>query len=235
MWGHMNAARLPASYPQYFARARGCRLWDVDGNEYIDLMCSYGPMILGYGDEDVERAAARQREQADIANGPSPRLVELAAGSDAPRDCTGRPPGRCDRRREHRGVHGRRLVGNADELVAPRAGAWIETWPMRPTGSRSPVLREGFRACPPSARCTAAREKRPNSWAFWSRSADGESVRIGRLGGGRGTVVEPSPPRFQWVTKYTGGGGCCLENLRAGNHGLLRLHSPSSSSAIQRT
>jgi glutamate-1-semialdehyde 2,1-aminomutase len=78
MWGHMNAARLPASYPQYFARARGCRLWDVDGNEYIDLMCSYGPMILGYGDEDVERAAARQREQADIANGPSPRLVELA-------------------------------------------------------------------------------------------------------------------------------------------------------------
>jgi glutamate-1-semialdehyde 2,1-aminomutase len=78
LWGHMNVARLPASYPQYFARARGCRLWDVDGNEYIDFMCTYGPMILGYGDEDVERAAARQREQADIANGPSPRLVELA-------------------------------------------------------------------------------------------------------------------------------------------------------------
>ena len=41
-------------------------------------MCSYGPMILGYGDEDVERAAARQRAEADIANGPAPCAVELA-------------------------------------------------------------------------------------------------------------------------------------------------------------
>ena len=78
LWGHMNAARLPEGYPQYFARARGCRLWDVDDNEYVDFMCSYGPMILGYGDEDVERAAARQRAEADIANGPAPCAVELA-------------------------------------------------------------------------------------------------------------------------------------------------------------
>jgi glutamate-1-semialdehyde 2,1-aminomutase len=74
----MNAARLPPSYPQFFARAQGCRLWDVDGNEYLDFMCSYGPMILGYGDEDVERAAARQRADCDIANGPGAVLVELA-------------------------------------------------------------------------------------------------------------------------------------------------------------
>jgi glutamate-1-semialdehyde 2,1-aminomutase len=78
LWGHMNATRLPESYPQYFARASGCRLWDADGKEYLDFMCSYGPMILGYGDEDVERAAARQRAEADIANGPGPVLVELA-------------------------------------------------------------------------------------------------------------------------------------------------------------
>ncbi len=78
MWGHMNAARLPAGYPQYFARAKGCRLWDVNGREYIDFMCAYGPMILGYGDADVERAAERQRNEGDIFNGPSPRLVELA-------------------------------------------------------------------------------------------------------------------------------------------------------------
>lgn len=78
MWGHMNAARIAADYPQYFAKAQGCRLWDVDGREYIDFMCSYGPMILGYGDPDVERAAARQRAEGDIFNGPSARLVELA-------------------------------------------------------------------------------------------------------------------------------------------------------------
>ena len=41
-------------------------------------MCSYGPMVLGYGDPDVERAAEAQRPQGDIFNGPSERLVELA-------------------------------------------------------------------------------------------------------------------------------------------------------------
>lgn len=78
MFGHMNVARLPAGYPQYFYRARGCRLWDVDGNEYIDLMCSFGPVILGHGDPDVERAAAEQRQRGDAMTGPAASLVELA-------------------------------------------------------------------------------------------------------------------------------------------------------------
>ena len=78
MWGHMNAARLPPEFPQYFSRAEGCRLWDVDGNQYIDFMCSYGPMVLGYGDPDVERAVDAQRARGDVFNGPSEKLVELA-------------------------------------------------------------------------------------------------------------------------------------------------------------
>ncbi|HEV8392283.1 MAG TPA: aminotransferase class III-fold pyridoxal phosphate-dependent enzyme [Dongiaceae bacterium] len=78
MWGHMNVARIPAAYPQYFSRADGCRLWDADGREYVDLMCAYGPMLLGYNDADVNRAADEQRAQGDIFNGPSARLVELA-------------------------------------------------------------------------------------------------------------------------------------------------------------
>ncbi len=74
----MNAARLPAAYPQYFARAAGCHLWDVEGREYIDFMCAWGPMILGYNDPDINRAADAQRAEGDIFNGPSARLVELA-------------------------------------------------------------------------------------------------------------------------------------------------------------
>ncbi len=49
MYGHLNVARLPAGYPQFFARAEGATLWDVDGNAYVDFMCAYGPMVLGYG------------------------------------------------------------------------------------------------------------------------------------------------------------------------------------------
>jgi glutamate-1-semialdehyde 2,1-aminomutase len=74
----MNVARLPDGYPQFFSRAQGCRLWDVDGKEYIDLMCGYGPIVLGYADADVEAAADRQRRQADVATGPAECLVDLA-------------------------------------------------------------------------------------------------------------------------------------------------------------
>ena len=47
----------------YIKRASGCRLWDLDDNEYIDYRLAYGPYILGYADERVDQAA---REGMDI-------------------------------------------------------------------------------------------------------------------------------------------------------------------------
>ena len=78
MWGHQHVQRLPEGYPQYFTRGKGCRAWDANGRGYIDYMCAWGPMILGYQDPDVEAAAARQREMGDGLNGPTPALVDLA-------------------------------------------------------------------------------------------------------------------------------------------------------------
>lgn len=78
MTGHLNAAVLPAGYPQFFERARGCHLWDVDGNEYIDFMCSWGPNLLGHHHPVVDAAAQRQQALGDCLNGPSARFVELA-------------------------------------------------------------------------------------------------------------------------------------------------------------
>jgi glutamate-1-semialdehyde 2,1-aminomutase len=43
----------------YVSKARGARVWDIDGNEYIDYRMAYGPCILGYADPRVD-AAARQ-------------------------------------------------------------------------------------------------------------------------------------------------------------------------------
>jgi glutamate-1-semialdehyde 2,1-aminomutase len=77
MYGHQNAARLPEGFPQYFGRAEGCRLWDSDGNEYIDYVCGYGPNLLGYRHAEVERAAAEQAARGDCMTGPAPCLVEL--------------------------------------------------------------------------------------------------------------------------------------------------------------
>lgn len=78
MYGHQSAGRLPPQYPQFFARAEGTRLWDVDGREYLDLMCSYGPVVLGHRHPRVEAAARAQAERGDCYNGPGPVMVELS-------------------------------------------------------------------------------------------------------------------------------------------------------------
>lgn len=78
MYGHMNAAKVVEGFPQFFDRGAGARIWDVDGREYVDLMCAYGPMLLGYGHPDVEAAADRQRRRGDCLSGPTPVMVELA-------------------------------------------------------------------------------------------------------------------------------------------------------------
>ncbi len=78
MYGHQNATSLPPGFPQFLTRGQGCRIWDADGNEYIDFMCSYGPIVLGHRHPAVDAAAARQQAQADCQNGPAPCLVELA-------------------------------------------------------------------------------------------------------------------------------------------------------------
>ncbi|HXX34601.1 MAG TPA: aminotransferase class III-fold pyridoxal phosphate-dependent enzyme [Thermodesulfobacteriota bacterium] len=64
--------------PCFIERAKGCRFWDVDGNEYIDYMCAYGPMIIGYNNAAVEKAVAEQKKKGDCFNLPSPLWVELA-------------------------------------------------------------------------------------------------------------------------------------------------------------
>ncbi len=78
MWGHLNAANLPEGYPQFFQRAEGCRLWDVDGNQVVDFMCSWGPIVLGHHHPAVDAAARAQAARGATMNGPGEVLVELA-------------------------------------------------------------------------------------------------------------------------------------------------------------
>ena len=69
---------MPEGTPHFFSRAKGARVWDVDGREYIDFLCALGPNLLGYGDPRVEAAAQRQRALGDTMTGPAPVMVELA-------------------------------------------------------------------------------------------------------------------------------------------------------------
>ncbi len=80
IYGHFSPAHLIIStaYPFYTARAKGAHFWDVDGNEFIDYMCAYGPMVLGYCHEKVEAAARAEYARGSCVTGASPLMVELA-------------------------------------------------------------------------------------------------------------------------------------------------------------
>lgn len=80
IYGHMSPAPLipPSDYPFYAQSAAGSRFTDVDGNEFIDYMCAYGPMVLGYNHPKVEEAAKKQRKLGNCITAPGPAMVELA-------------------------------------------------------------------------------------------------------------------------------------------------------------
>jgi glutamate-1-semialdehyde 2,1-aminomutase len=78
MYGHMNVGAMPEGYPQFMRSGEGTRLWDADGNSYLDFMCGWGPVVLGRRHPRVEAAVARQLAEGDCLNGPSPVMVDLA-------------------------------------------------------------------------------------------------------------------------------------------------------------
>jgi len=69
---------VPGSYPYYLEKAKGCRMSDPDGNEYIDFLCGYGSQIVGYGNEAVDGAAVARLRDGDLLDQPAPVMVELA-------------------------------------------------------------------------------------------------------------------------------------------------------------
>ena len=65
-------------YPAYIDHARGARVWDLDGHEYLDYVLALGPVVLGYCDPDVDRAAKRAIDQGILHSANNPAEVELA-------------------------------------------------------------------------------------------------------------------------------------------------------------
>jgi glutamate-1-semialdehyde aminotransferase len=64
--------------PVYLQRGKGARVWDVDGNEYLDWQMAIGPLVLGYGDDEVDLAIRRQLESGITFSLVHPLEVEVA-------------------------------------------------------------------------------------------------------------------------------------------------------------
>lgn len=65
--------------PPFITEARGCWLTDADGNRYTDLVCSWGPMILGHAHPAVVEAVASAAASGLSFGAPTPAETELAA------------------------------------------------------------------------------------------------------------------------------------------------------------
>ena len=81
--GSQTFSKSHMQYPQgqsplFIERGQGGRVWDIDGNEYVDLVCGLLPVILGYCDPDVDAAIKKQLEKGITFSLPSVLETELA-------------------------------------------------------------------------------------------------------------------------------------------------------------
>jgi glutamate-1-semialdehyde 2,1-aminomutase len=74
----VRAFRAVGGQPPVIARAKDARLWDVDGNEYIDYVGSWGPMILGHADPEVVEAVKSAAENGTSFGASTRSEIELA-------------------------------------------------------------------------------------------------------------------------------------------------------------
>ena len=70
---------LPDQWPAYYSKAKGCKVWDMDGNEYIDMsIMGIGTNILGYGHPEVDSAVQQAVSAGNMSTFNCPEEVYLA-------------------------------------------------------------------------------------------------------------------------------------------------------------
>lgn len=65
-------------YPIAMTHGKGSKLYDVDGNEYIDYIGGFGPMIMGYAPDAVNAAVKEQVDRGSQFSTPTRQLLELS-------------------------------------------------------------------------------------------------------------------------------------------------------------
>lgn len=80
-WGTQTNAKRPypafeETMPKYIIRGKGCRIWDMEGKEYIDFRLALGPVTLGYCHPEVDDAVRAQMDRGVLFSMASP--IELA-------------------------------------------------------------------------------------------------------------------------------------------------------------
>jgi glutamate-1-semialdehyde 2,1-aminomutase len=74
----VRSFRAVEGTPPFIQRGRGSRVWDADGNEYIDYVCSWGPLVLGHAHPAVVEALHKAAKDGTSFGAPTSLEVELA-------------------------------------------------------------------------------------------------------------------------------------------------------------
>ncbi|MBI5675745.1 MAG: glutamate-1-semialdehyde 2,1-aminomutase [Nitrospirae bacterium] len=74
----VRAFKAVGGNPIFIDSAKGSKIYDVDGNEYIDYVLSWGPMILGHAHPTIIKALQKAAEKGTSFGAPTPLEVELA-------------------------------------------------------------------------------------------------------------------------------------------------------------
>lgn len=70
---------LPDLWPAYYSRAKGCEIWDLDGNSFLDMTTmGVGTCVLGYADDDVNRVVKEIVDAGNMSLLNAPEEVALA-------------------------------------------------------------------------------------------------------------------------------------------------------------
>jgi len=70
---------LPEQWPSYFKKAKGVEIWDLDGNKFVDMsLMGVGACVLGYADDDVDKAVKKAIDMGTMTTLNCPEEVELA-------------------------------------------------------------------------------------------------------------------------------------------------------------
>ncbi len=82
-WGTQTKSKRPYPFfeetmPKFIVRGKGCRIWDMEGKEYIDFRLALGPITLGYCNEEVDNAVRAQLDNGVLFSMASPLEPELA-------------------------------------------------------------------------------------------------------------------------------------------------------------
>ena len=74
----VRAYRAVGMTPRFISRADGAYIWDVDGNRYIDYVCSWGPMILGHNHPNIREAVQKAVQDGLSFGASTAREVDIA-------------------------------------------------------------------------------------------------------------------------------------------------------------